>query len=76
MTRLAYNLHRVFAGLLLLLVLFAGANYYLDLGLLGHRASKGILILAIGVIVVYGAFFSPTRQNMREHKEARKAAKN
>lgn len=75
MSKLTYNLHRLFAGLLLLLVLFAGADYYLDLGFLGHRASKGVLILSIILMVVYGGFFSPTRQDMREHKEARKMAK-
>jgi hypothetical protein len=68
MTRSAYNLHRLFAALLLLLSLFAIANYYLELGFLGQRASKGILILAIGVTVIYGAFFSPTREDMDEHK--------
>ncbi len=73
MTELAYNLHRLFAGLLLLLVLFAGADYYLELGILGHRVSKGVLILAIVITVVYGNFFSPTRQDMRELKETRKA---
>jgi hypothetical protein len=73
MTELAYNLHRLFAGLLLLLVLFAGADYYLELGILGNRVSKGVLILAIVITVVYGNFFSPTRQDMRELKETRKA---
>lgn len=71
MTRLAYNLHRVFAALLLLVLLFSGADYYLDLGFLGHRGAKGVLILAMAVVVVYGIFFAPTRQDMREHKEAR-----
>jgi hypothetical protein len=75
MTKLAYNLHRLFALLLLLLVFFAGADYYLDLGFFGHRVSKGVLILAIALMVVYGSFFAPTRQDMREHKWTRKAAK-
>lgn len=74
MSKWTYNLHRLFAGLLLLLVLIGGADYYLDPGFLGQRASKGVLILSIGLMVVYGGFFSPTRQDMREHKEARKTA--
>jgi uncharacterized integral membrane protein len=73
MTKLTYNLHRLFAGLLLLLVLFAGADYYLELGFLGHRVSKGVLILAIVMMVVYGGFLSPTRQEVRELEETRKA---
>ena len=72
MTKSTYNLHRLFAGLTLLLTLFAAADYYSDLDVFGPRMSKGLLILAIGVMVVYGSFFSPTRQDMREHKEGRK----
>ena len=73
MSRLAYNHHRLFAGLILLLTLFAAADYYLDLGFLGRRVANGLLILAIGTMAIYGSFFSPMRQDMRAHKEARKA---
>ena len=75
MTKFAYNLHRVFAGLILLLILLAGADYYLDLGFVGRRTSKGVLILCIVLMVVYGTFFSATRKDMQEYKEARKAVK-
>lgn len=74
MTKLTYNLHRIFAGLLLLVLVFAGADYYLDLGFFG-RGAKGILILGMALVVIYGAFFSPTRQDMREHRNARKVTK-
>jgi hypothetical protein len=60
MTKVSYTWHRVFAGVLLLVVLFAGGNFYLDWGLFGEGA-KGVLILAMGVVVIYGAFFSPKR---------------
>lgn len=75
MTRLTYNLHRIFAGLFLLMLLFSGADYYLDLGFFG-RGAKGILILVLALGVIYGTFFSPTRQDMREHRNARKMTKN
>ncbi len=66
MDRSTYNKHRVFAGIMLVLMLFAGADYYLELGVLG-RHSEGFLILGIGTFVVYGAFFAPTREDMRRH---------
>ena len=75
MTRLAYNLHRVLAGILLVALLFSAANYYSDLGLFG-RGAKGVLLLVLFVMVIYGMFFSPTRQDMRDHRDARKSAKN
>jgi hypothetical protein len=76
MTKLTYNLHRAFTGLLLLVVVLAMANYYLDLGLFGRgRGAKGVLILAMSVGVVYWYFFAPTRQDMREHRDASSVTK-
>jgi hypothetical protein len=40
-----FNRYRSFAGLFLLVILFCGANYYLELGFFG-RGAKGALILA------------------------------
>lgn len=75
MTRSTYNRHRIFAVCLLLVLLFSVANYYLDLDFFG-RGAKGILLLAMAVIVVYGAFFSPTREDMREHGGGGKLRRN
>lgn len=59
MNRSALTKHRAFAGVLLLILLFACADYFLNYGLLGRRLSKGILLLTIGIVVVYGSFFAP-----------------
>jgi hypothetical protein len=61
-----YNRHRVFAGAIFLLLLVSGGSYYLDLMIFG-RFDKGVMLLLIGIVVVYGSFFAPTRQDMREH---------
>ena len=76
MKKLTYNLHRIFAALLLVAILFFGADYYLDLGFFSSRASKGALIATMAVVVIYGAFFSATREDMREHRDASKIKKN
>jgi hypothetical protein len=70
-----FNLRRILAGVLMLLTLFALANYYFDLGVFDQHA-KGFLILTIGLAVVYGAFLAPTRKDMDEFRESKKAAKN
>jgi hypothetical protein len=76
MTRLTYNLHRVFAGIFLIVFLFCAADYYLDLGFFGSRVSMGILIFAILVAAVYGSFFSPTPEDVRQHRDAKTTMKN
>jgi predicted protein tyrosine phosphatase len=67
MDRRTYNKHRIFAGFLFLWLLVSGGSYYLDLGLFG-RFDKGVLLLAIGAVLVWGTFFSPTREDMRRHR--------
>ena len=74
-TRFVYNLHRAFAGVCLAAGVFLAANYYLDLGLLGKQAKLG-LALYIGVAVIYGGLFSPTRDEMRKQREAKRARTN
>ena len=74
MTRLAYTLHRVLGGILFLVLLFAMANYYFNLGFFGEHA-KGIVLIGIGLILVYISFFAPTRADRQEHRGARKIAK-
>jgi NADH:ubiquinone oxidoreductase subunit 4 (subunit M) len=75
MGKATLNLHRLFAGLLLLVGAFAGVDYFLDLGLPGNRVSRGVLILCTMLMVVYGGFFSPRREDMRQHREANRRAK-
>lgn len=74
MTKLKYNLHRVFGCVLSVLLLLLAANYYLDLGLFG-RAAKMLMILVMGVVVVWGTFFFPTRQEREEYEQARSRPK-
>lgn len=50
----------------------SAANYYLELGFFG-RGAKGLVILSIGLVVFWGAFFAPTRQELREDRDARRA---
>ena len=69
MTRLSYNLHRILAAVLLVLISFSAVNYYIDRGFFG-RSAKGVLLLVLGVTVIYGGFFAPTRQDMRERRAA------
>ena len=73
--RLPYNVNRALAGLLLAALLFFGTNYYLELGFFG-RGAKLLMISVLGIGVIYSAFFVPTRQEMREHREAKRAARN
>jgi uncharacterized membrane protein len=67
MDRSTYTKHRIFAAVLLLIFLVIAASYYLDLGIFG-RYDKGVLILIMGIVVVYGCFFAPTRQDMDRHR--------
>jgi hypothetical protein len=73
--KLPYNLNRALAGLLLAALLFAAADYYLELGFFGHSA-KLVMILVLGVVVAYGVFVMPTRQEMQDHRNAKRAAQN
>jgi hypothetical protein len=74
MTRSIYNAHRVLAGVFVLAILFSAANYYLELGFFG-RGAKGVVLVILGLFLIYASCFSPTREDMREHRSARKAAK-
>jgi uncharacterized membrane protein len=71
MKRSTYNLHRSLAGVFLAVGLFAGVNYYFDLGFFG-RGAKGVLVLILLLFVIYGGFFAPTRQDMREYRDPAK----
>jgi fatty acid desaturase len=55
--------------------LLAAANYLLELGFFG-RYAKLVMVLALAVGFIYLAFLMPTRQEMREHREAKRAARN
>lgn len=69
-TRLTW--HRTIGVSLALMTAFFMSNYYLDLGFFG-RGAKGLLILTIGLGVVWGAFFAPTRRELREDRDRRRA---
>jgi hypothetical protein len=68
MTRFAFNVHRVIAGIFVLAIVLSGANYYLDIGFFG-RSAKGICLAVLALFLAYALFLAPTRQDMREHNE-------
>ena len=72
MTRLSRQ--RIIGISLAVLAAFFLTNYYFDLGFFG-RGAKGLLILTIGIGVVWGAYFAPTRQELSEDHERRRAKK-
>ena len=65
MPKLSYNQNRVVAVILLALLLFSAVNDYFELAIFG--LGKGFLAVVLLLSVVWGAFFAPTRQEMREH---------
>jgi fatty acid desaturase len=73
--RLSYNGHRAIAGIWLIVFLLAAANYLLEFGFFG-RYAKLVMVLVLAVGIIYLTFFMPTRQEMREHREAKRAARN
>lgn len=67
---------RIIAFFLGAMVLFFGSNDYFGFGFLEARSAKGLLILTIGIAVVWGAYFAPTRQELRDDYERRRAERN
>lgn len=74
MTKFAYNLHRAFAWILLVVLILGALNFYLDLGYFG-RGAKGVFLLILFVGVIYAMFLAPTRQERRSQKEAKQPSK-
>ena len=64
---MTYNCKRVVAVLLLLYMIFATANYYLDLGVL-PRFAKLLALLGALMVLVYVSRFVPTREEIAEHR--------
>ena len=56
-------------------IFFFMADYHLDLGLVGQRAAKGLLIFTMGVTVVWAAYFAPSLDELRKDREDRNASK-
>lgn len=74
MTKLAYNLHRLFALLFLLLELFAGADYYWISASLATASPRSSGSFNSGDGGLW-KLLRPTRQDMREHKQKGNRAK-
>ena len=74
MTQSTYNRHRAFAGMLAVLITLSATNYYFSFGFFG-RAAKAIVLVLVALLVIYGCFFSPTVEEMRQFKEAKRATK-
>lgn len=72
--KLSYNQHKVVASFLFMVFLLAAANYHLELGFLG-RYAKVVMILTLGFLVVYCAYFMPTRKEIREHLRSSEGAR-
>ena len=73
MKRSTYNLHRAFAAVALVVVVFSAANYYTDLGFIGQRTAKGTVLFTAFLIFVWGAFFMPSREEMKKQRDAARA---
>ena len=71
MMKRSYKQKRLEAAILLMLLLFCAANYYLDLGFLG-RFGKGAYILSVGLILAYGCSFAATRREIEEHRNEKR----
>ena len=72
---LSLAVQRIFVASLLLWAAFCWANYSLGLGFFGRRTAKLLLALTIGVLIVWGTRFAPTREELDKDDEARKARK-
>jgi hypothetical protein len=70
-TRFSYILHRVLAGILLLLAVLAIANYYFDFGFFA-RGAKGVMLAVIGLMLIYAAYFVPSRDDVKDYEDAPK----
>ena len=76
MTRSSYVLHRVLAGIVFVLLVFAVANYYLALGLIGdQQTAKTVMFALVVFVAVYGAYFAPSLTEVRKQRQARKVTK-
>lgn len=72
MKSLTYSQKRVIAGILLTLVILSAINYLLGLGVFG-RFAKLVAICAALLVVIYGMFLAPTREEMMRRKEEKRA---
>jgi hypothetical protein len=71
MTRITFNLHRAFAGVLVLTLAFALANFLFDLGLLTPRGTKG-LVAGTGLIgIIWLIYFIPRSEEFFSEFEPR-----
>jgi hypothetical protein len=67
LTKVGYKVRRIVAGVLLLPLLFTGANDLLDLGFFGENAERAWR-LALLPLFGFMMFFSPSEADMREHE--------
>lgn len=63
-----YTKKRIAAGVLLVYVILAGANYYLKLGFLPMYAGATMMFGVI-MVLIYSTVFAPTRQEFDEHQK-------
>lgn len=68
--------HRIFGISLGLWAVFLLASDWLEWGFFSELAEKRLMTLTVGVAFVWGAFFMPTRQELREDTKARRAKRN
>ena len=69
-----YRIHQAFSGMLLVAQLIAAGDYFFDFGLFGSK-SKAVAVIVLAIIVVYAGWFFPTRKELEEYPEAKRAAK-
>jgi hypothetical protein len=72
MTPLAYRVHLSIGAGSFVALIFSVANDILGLGFFG-RSARAVSALTILVFLVYGAFFMPTRRELREYVDGRRS---
>ena len=69
--KMTYNQKRIIGALLLVFVVFAGANYYFGFGIL-PRFAKLIMMFSVLLTLVYVGRFGPTRQEIDEYRKKKR----
>ena len=69
-----FLLHKAVAAVLFVALIATAVNYFFRLSMLGlvDGNAKGTMLSVLGLAIVYGIFFSPTRQEMDQHRESKR----
>jgi hypothetical protein len=74
MTPWSYRVHLWIGIGFLVALLFSVANDILRLGFFG-RGARAVSAVTISLFLIYGAFFMPRRQDLRQYLDAQRSAR-